>query len=394
MKKVLAIILSLVLVLTLVVAVACDNENFKEVNLEDKETREEFVNALAEKIDRDTLLSGDPTKEGWTFGLEETAKSKLNLDLALTPAQAAAAEEADSSKFTVKGNVELSESAKATVKSNGKADPTVAASLSLSAKGNLEASDNLWALLDTVAQESKINGEDFDLVETVKALVTNFNYSIDAYADNEAALIKLSDGLYNKLPKFVTDMIGSKLIKITYGGSAEAATLSAAEGSDLVADAEKAALKVAINNVIDTVIIPFKISVAVSTTNGYAVKLTVSQQSVLTVLDSALKDLAKDNAALATSIKNAIGADTKIELVVKVDKEGAFSSFSVDSKFSLNLDLTVASVGNVKGTVTLSGSVEVKKFKGTVSKPKNASEYKEIEGISGPDSSDEVVENG
>ena len=394
MKKVLAIILSLVLVLTLVVAVACDNENFKEVNLEDKETREEFVNALAEKIDRDTLLSGDPTKEGWTFGLEETAKSKLNLDLALTPAQAAAAEEADSSKFTVKGNVELSESAKATVKSNGKADPTVAASLSLSAKGNLEASDNLWALLDTVAQESKINGEDFDLVETVKALVTNFNYSIDAYADNEAALIKLSDGLYNKLPKFVTDMIGSKLIKITYGGSAEAATLSAAEGSDLVADAEKAALKVAINNVIDTVIIPFKISVAVSTTNGYAVKLTVSQQSVLTVLDSALKDLAKDNAALATSIKNAIGADTKIELVVKVDKEGAFSSFSVDSKFSLNLDLTVASVGNVKGTVTLSGSVEVKKFKGTVSKPKNASEYKEIEGISGPNSSDEVVENG
>ena len=376
MKKILAIILSLVLVFTLVTVVACnkDEEKFYEVDLTDKDTREDFVNALAEKVDIEKLI-GDPTQEGWAFGLEENVKSKLDLELGVTPDGATSA-------YSGKGTVELSESAKASLKMTS-GMPALAGSVSLAAKGNVELTDNLYDIIGQFSEEvgGLIGDEEFDLAATVKSLITNFDYGVDAYVDNEVALIKISDGLYGKLPKAVTDMLGSKLIKITFGNlmGGDVAMLAAEKGEvGGLPTLDTEDVKEAIDEVIDEVILPFKISVAVSTKNGYAIRLTVSSESVLTILDTAFADL--ENKELVTSIKNAISSDTKFELTARVDANGAFASVGTEYKLGFAVDgLSFDNIGTIKVSASLSGSFELKKFNGTVSKPSNASEYKELD---------------
>lgn len=381
MKKVLAFILSLVLAFTLVAVVACNTQpgggTFKEVDLNDKSTREEFVNTLAEKIDVEKLLGGDPTKEGWTYGLEEKASSKVEFDLSATFAQAAAEAEAKDDKLTAKGNIELSENAKVTYKSNGLSKaPEFAASVSLTAKGKIDLNDNLYALIGSLGEEEF--GEDFDLAAAVKKLIgSNFNYKVDAYVDSEAALISLSDDLYKNLPEFVTEMLGSKNIKVPFGPSASVLA-SEAEGNGLELDKEQ--VKAAINNVIDEYILPFKVSVSVANKNGYALKLTVTKDSVVAVLNTAFSGT--QTPEWVELVKNSIDSGAKLELTVRVDSNGALSSVELESNIKLNLDLTLEGV-NVKGTVSLSGSVELKKFSGKVSKP--SGEFKEIQGFEGSD---------
>ena len=385
MKKILAFVLSLVLALTLVVVVACNGSqpggnSFKEVDLTDQATREEFVNALAEKVDVEKLLNGDPTKEGWTFGVEEKASSKVDFDLSATLGEDA------SEKLTAKGNVELSESAKATYKNNGTGKaPDFAASVSLSAKGKVELNDALYDMIGSLGEEYL---GDFDLVGTIKKLVgSNFNYKVDGYVDSEAALISLSDELYNNLPEVVTGMLGSKNFKIPFGGSSS--TLAAAEtetSSGLELKQED--VKKAINTVIDNFVLPYKISVAVANKNGYALRLTATKASVTAVLSGvpSTTDEAQEEASWMESLLGAIDNDAKVELTVRVDKNGALSSVNLESNVKLNLNMTIEGV-KLSGTVSVSGSVEVKKFNGTVSKPSGT--FTEIKGFEGGSSDDE-----
>lgn len=362
MKKILAFILSLVLVFTLVAFAACSagGNNFKEVDLTDTETREEFVNALAEKVDVNNLI-GNYAAEGWTFGLEEKASTKLAFDkLTVTW---------DEAEFSANGSVELSENAKISVKGNGAiAEPDIAASLSLTAKGNLTLSDSIYDMFDALVEEYSLDSMGIDS-DYLKGLITNFNYSVNAYVDNEVVLISLSESLYNKLPEFITETITSRLIKITLSSLNQPATLDAAPSIDGTAQTE--AIKEAINEVIDEIILPLNLTVSVANSNGYAVRISASKESVAAFVDEVLYD----DEELATAVKQAVG-NFKFELTVRVDKNGAFSSISSESNIKLNLDLTFGDFA-VKGGLTMSASTEIKKFSGKVSKP--TGDYQEVD---------------
>ena len=383
MKKFLAFILSLVLVFTLVAVVACDGpqpggNNFQEVDLEDEtpkddendlSAREKFVNTLAEKVSVDKLV-GDPSEEGWTFGLAETVKSKLNfnVDLAIGGMPAGI--------YTAKGDVTTSQNSKVVFKGNGPdAYPDVMSTSSITAKGNVELSEGVYALLGLFTQQGSMAG--FDLATTLQGLITNFNYSVNAYVDNEVALISLSDGLYNKLPAFVTSILAQK-IKISLAALSGFATYAETDGgsdSDGGADAywglDLEEIKAYINSIIDNVLLQYKISVSVSAVNGYALKFTVTQQSILALLETVSDEFGSDSwvTYAAEVVKQSLGADTKLELVIRLDEEGAFGGMSLESKVSFNFNVEIPNFGTLKATVTATDSVSVKKFSGTITKP-------------------------
>lgn len=362
MKKFLAAILSLVLVLTVVVCVACNSEaggnNFKEVDLTDKETREQFVDALSEKVDTEALI-GNPNEEGWTFGLEEIVTSNLVFDLSMTPAQDAV--------YKVKGNLNLNENVKAKLTSNGATkDPTVAAALTLSAKGNIELSDLVYQLID--GEISDMMGEEISIKDTVQSLITNFNYSVSAYADNEVILANISDSIYGKLPEDIQKMLGSSKIKLPVDVLDELSTYAVMDdsGSDLLG-LNKEEVKQAINQLIDNVLLRYNISVSVATQKGYALRISANQQSILAILNDALADV--DDASLVKTVKDAIGSDTKLELTIRVDENGAFSSISYDTSLQFNLKTTVSGYGEISASVSMSSSFALKKYSGAISKP-------------------------
>ena len=91
--------------------------------------------------------------------------------------------------------------------------------------------------------------------------------------------------------------------------------------------------------------------------------------------------------------ESAIGKETKFELTARVDEAGAFKSVALESTLKLNANLKISNVGTFKVNLSSSGSVELKKFTGTVSKPSNAADYKELEGFQGGDIEDNVWED-
>ena len=373
MKKFLAFMLSCVLVFTLVAFVACSNgtnvggNNFKEVNLEDEATRTEFVNALSAKVDVNALFD-DPTSENWTYGLEQKSTSKVAFDLSLTTVGE------NSTKYSAKGNLQLSETVKASIKNSGKISPDVAASAKISAKGNLNLPDEAYALLGGYNEKiaEMVGVEEFDLAQAVKTLVTNFDYTIEAYADADAALISVSDSLYGKLPEFVTEMLGSRKIKLAYG--AMTSTYAAATSGQPGLDEEE--VKETINEVIDEIILPFKISVSVATHNGYALRITVTKQSILTILDAMVGNGAPEwLTAAKETVEKSLSSDAKFELTVRVDKNGMLAQVAYEFNFKLNVDTTIDGFGAIKGSFSLSSSQELKKFNGKITKPNDA-DYK------------------
>ena len=371
MKKVLAFILSLVLVLGVVVLVACDSQpggnNFKTLDLNDDDTRTEFVNVLAEKVDSEKLF-GDSEQDGWKFGLSENGSSKLGLDLALTPAEGA-------DKLTVKGNVEFKQSAKLTLKKT-EDGISFANSLNATAKGNVDLSENIYALL----------GEETAAI--VKKIITNFNYTVDTYMDEEVALISLSDSLYKNLPEKYKEALGSRKIKIALKSSS---IQTFAEETDGEIDNELEYKKEFINGLIDSYLIPLKISVSVANTNGYAIKFTVTKESVLAVLSSFLPSETEGSdswiVAAINSVASSISDDAKFELIVRIGQDGSFSAFSLTLNCKLTLDFDIPDYGKVTGTVSVNSSVETKKFSGSISKP-NEKDYTEFKGFSSGDNGD------
>ena len=368
MKKFLAIILSLVLVFTLVAFVACDNSTepgggkFHEVDLTNQDTREAFVNALAEQVNVEKQF-GDPTQQGWTYGLEQSESSKFDFDVEYAMAGTTVG------SYTAKGNVELNQLTQATVKNDGSQATEFAVFEKIGLKGNIELSDSIYALLNVLNQQIEIEG--FDLAATVKSAITNFNYEVSAYADRQVALAEISEGLYGKLPTFVTELLGSRKLKFDLTKLLGIATYATEESKGGLEPNPEDVKKV-INTVIDEVLLQYKISVSVATKNGYALRLTATKQSVLAVLNEVLEGV-KDP-ALVASIKSAIGNDTKFELTVRIDEEGAFSSLELASQLSLNLNVASVEIGTIKGKVSVGNSFKISKFEGTISKP-NDSDY-------------------
>lgn len=81
----------------------------------------------------------------------------------------------------------------------------------------------------------------------------------------------------------------------------------------------KDALEV-VNGFIDDVLLRYDVGVAISVTNGYAVKFTLDRQSILAILDDALTD---EQESAKETVKESLAADSMLELIVRVDDEGA-----------------------------------------------------------------------
>ena len=365
MKKFLAVVLSLVLVFTLVAFAACNGgsnvggNNFKTLDLENEATRKEFVDTLAEKADVNKLI-GNPAQEGWTFGLEEKVASKLAFNLDMTP------EDVTDTKLTAKGNVELTESAKVKLTSNGsKAAPDIAASFKLGAKGDADLSEGIYDIINSELDES--------LGAIIKKLATKFNYSLNGYVDKDGALIELSDGLYGNLPENVQDMLGSKKIKLPLDALDATSYAATTDGSDTQADA----IKTYIDTVIVEWLVNFKISVSVATNNsGYALKISANTESIVSLLDYVTYVLSDPEEAdtYREMVSKSI-TDAKFELIVRLDKDGGFSSIKSETSLKLNLDVAIPDFLTVKGTMSVSGSVEISKFSGKITKISDA-DYK------------------
>lgn len=367
MKKFLAFALSIVLLFSVFAFVACKSDEpqgeikgrYKEVNLANEQERKEFVQTLVAQIDEDKLI-GNIEADNWSFGLEEKYSTNLEFDLKAV----VGADSGKSDTYAVNGKLNVRQLAKISLKTNNTNTFPVdfAASISASVKGNVNLPDVIYQ-----------NMEDAELV---RSLISDFDYSLDAYVDNQNAFVSLPEKLVNLLPEGTLPSNKLKLpISSIFGGSAPSPFALSTE--DEILGELDFELEELIADFVD-MCVEYKISVAVSKTNGYAVRLTADKQTVLAIL-RAEEELPEN---IISVIDYNLGNNFKAEVYFAINKDGSFKQISAN----LSLDTTIALSGDafdipdtdISGTVKLNYAFDLLRFDGKIDQPKDADSYYDL----------------
>ena len=84
----------------------------------------------------------------------------------------------------------------------------------------------------------------------------------------------------------------------------------------------------AINGFIDDVLLRYDVAVAFSAVDGFALRFTLSGQSLAAIIDDAFSD---EQPSTKDALKGAFAEDSTFELIVRFDADGSFSSASLKS---------------------------------------------------------------
>lgn len=370
MKKFLAIAASAVLAFGAVALAACEdkqsdgsaeNATYKQVDLSTAEKKSAFVDEVSSKMNVEKLF-GDVNADDFSVGLA--------LDMNF--------------------NSEVSVSAK-----DFPVSPVAKKDLAASAKLNFDESlkvkvsekDCLASSKTNLSFSAKLPDELMDMMGTpdgspewmtiVTSILSGVDYSIDSYLDNEYVYVKCPKSILEKLPEEAQGVLPeSGKIKIPYSDLLNPTLPAIPEG---YAAAPSASLETAIivEQVMD-MLINYNVDIAVSTQNGYAVKLTAQKDALLNILGDATGD------AQAVAMIDQLATFNKcaITAYLAVDNNGAFKEVSV--KFDLDATIKIAAnliqegVPEINGSIKLNTGISVKKFDGKITLPSDLDSYVDI----------------
>lgn len=387
MKKFVAIAASAVLAMSVCAFTACgedDVRNYKytEVDLSTSAKRAEFVDMLVENVDLNKLF-GDINAEDFALGLAMDFDMKLDVN--------ASAKGVDLPSFDkpvdLNAGVEVEISNPGRLKySAGKLESEASTNL----KGGVTVSDEIYTLL------TELTDLDEDTVDTIKSLITKFDYTTRQYCDGEYIYAEYPASLLEDiLPEEVMDQLsflkGGKIklpmdaiiddfpidVSPVLGGSS--ALLSATTVAAAETDPTKAMMKGYVTTVVEY-LYEYKVKVETSTTDGYAIRLSANSSTIW----NAIEEIIPDDEALAV-VGDIVTVNTfDIVACFAVDKEGAFKEVSVSLDIDADVSADLAELLEEEGAPVLEGSAKLslswsfKSYNGKISAPSNPDEYVDL----------------
>lgn len=377
MKKFLAITASAVLAFSAMAFAACGDKKevsaadltYTEVDLSTAEKKSTFVNEITSNVNFDKIF-GDTTDENYSFGL--AADMKYNIDLSAG----------------VKG-FPVSETETKDLSASAKLDFDGSAKVKVSADGSLLGESKTAVKLNATLPEELFAMAEMpeDVEEMVKALINNFDYSMTEYIDNDYLYAQLPQAFMDMLPEEAEGVFpesGKIKIPLQLGGSYTPPTIPDDEDLALfpyAAPVPDSSLDIQTSLIIGQIIElldHYNVKIAVSTENGYALRLTADKDSVMSILG----DVTNDPQTVAMINQLATFNTCALTAYLAVDKDGMFKEVSL----SVDLDATVKIAANLieVGTPEINGALKVKvdlsfkAFNGNITLPSDLDSYVDI----------------
>lgn len=382
MKRFIAVAASAVLALGAFTFAACspvDGEiseqpdgfkDYADVDMSSEEQKQEFVQEISQKLDVNKMF-GNISAEDWAFGLSGKFKISSEANVTLT-----VSEENMTSQIGIEGNISSEQSMKARFSAN-KAENlmpeipgldislpvSVAAEASSSLKGNFVIPNRLY---------NEILPADMLFI---KDLLTDFDYSISQYIDNDniymqlpvAAIEKLPDGMKGVLPENgkVKASLGSLLSGM--GGIVPFAYAELPSSPFDGTDAD-------ILSLLDK----YSIKISVSKDAGYSLKISAGSEAVAAVLADESLGIPEEVVAMINSGVQFNACSVTAYLAV--DENGLFKQANLSINIDLNADISgiPAELTAVKGGFKLSVEMGFAKYDGQVTLPADADTYTDI----------------
>lgn len=372
MKKFLAISASAVLAFSVLAFTACDEKTEKgvedltytEVDLSTEEAKSEFLKEVESKINFETIF-GDTQAEGFNFGF--AADLKLNAEINAT---AKAVDLGNGAKdLTGSAKVELGESVK--YKSSG--DSGLMASQT-TVKYNTNLPEDVYTILGEVGLPEAT-------IELLKAVLPSGNYTVKEYMDDEYAYIEYPESIADLLPEDYAGVLpeGGKL-KMPLGGYDSDDKYYTPYYSVAPYDEDlpyESQTVLGIGQMLE-MLYAYDVKVAVSNENGYAIKLTADEGTIIGIISEATGD-----AQIAAMVEQVATFNTcAITLYLAVDNDGVFKEASVkvnlDATVSMAANLIMEGIPEIVGSVKLNLDFGVKKYDGQVNLPADLDNYVDV----------------
>lgn len=381
MKKFIAVAASAVLAFGAFTFAACnpsDGElskqpdgfkNYEEVDTSSEEKKQEFAQEISQKIDVNKMF-GDVGAENWAFGLSGQFKISSEANVTLT-----VSEENMTSQIVIGGNISSEQTMKSRFTAN-KAENlmpdipgldislpvSVAAEASSSLKGNLEIPDRIY-------------NEFLPEMPFIKDLLTDFDYSISQYIDNDNIYMQLPVAAIEKLPAEMQGVLPENgRVKAPFGallgGMGGLIPSTYAELPEIPSGGED----LDILSLLDK----YSVKVAVSKDAGYSLKLTAGKDVVAAVLADESLGIPQE---VVTMINSGIEFNAcSLTVYLAVDENGLFKQANLSIDIDLNADVSdiPAELTAVKGGFKLSVEMSYAKYDGEVTAPAEPETYTDI----------------
>lgn len=345
MKKFTTLLLSLVLTVVCVLAlVACEQNDgtipgdYKEVDLTDEAQKSELIDSLAEKIQanagdgQQSLVEQFLARTGWKLEAETGVKFNIDVDYMGTDTQAS-------------GDVTTKQSVSFVANVQQGQQPTFAAAGQVRVKGGLQLPAILFA---DVASELPVD-------QLLQAL-SDFDCSANVSTDGHMLYLDLSDDIV----EFVESLGGQISSKLKIDLDSDIMPTAEEQQGDITAE-----LKLQLGQIVE-LLQKYNVGIAVSTEDGWAVRLTASEQT----LSSILADPDIIPPVYASILSSVNFAKCEAELYIAFDDNGLLKQVSskanIEASISYSGDVTAPAVN---GSVTLTATQQLTQFTGTVSLP-------------------------
>lgn len=377
MKKFLAITASAVLAFSTLAFAACGekkeesvaNLTYTEVDLSSAEKKSAFVNEVANNVNFDTMF-GDTTAENYFFGL--AADMKYNIDLS-----------AGVKDFPV------SETETKDLSASAKFDFDGSAKVKVSADGSLLGESKTAVKLNATLPEELFAMSEMpeDVEAMVKALIDNFDYSLTEYIDNNYLYAQLPQAFMDMLPEEAESTFpesGKIKIPLQFDGIDNPPIITGDEDLALfpfAAPVPDFSLDIQTSLIIGQVIElldHYNVKIAVSTENGYALRLTADKDSVMSILG----DVTNDPQTVAMINQLATFNTCALTAYLAVDKDGMFKEVSlrVDLDATVKIAANLIEVGSpeINGALKVNVDLSFKSFNGNITLPSDLDSYVDI----------------
>ena len=388
MKKFIAIVASAVLAMSAFSLVACDNTNdddsialpsapsgnYEEVDTTDTAKKEEFLNTVTTKFDVNKMF-GDVESADWSFGLASDINAKVE---ASVTEHNIPTDDYKISDITVSGNVSAASSSKIKVSAN--TDPNallpfkIAASADANIKGNINLPDSIYEGMGKQA-------------DTVKSLISNFDYTTKTYLDNEYLYASLPAKLVSYLPAGLPANGKIKMpIDNIFGDKREENNSSYNElATKLIDGTIDGSVKIDVTKYVTMmldVLAQYKVSVSVSTDNGYTVKLNAGLDCVFEIVANLI-----GNGVTADTVAHLVGSYGKvrtcnIEAYLSVDSDGLFSGLGIGLDIAASAKIQIGNLGayspSLSGSLSVQYGLNFSRFYGEITLPSDLNSYVDV----------------
>lgn len=370
MKKFLAIAASAVLAFGMVAFVACEDKEaggsaesatYKQVDLSTAEKKRAFVDEVSSKMDVEKLF-GDVSADDFSVGLalDMNFKSEVSVSAKDFPVSPVAKKDlAASAKLNFDESLKIKASEKDRLASSK-------ANVSFSAK----LPDELMDMMGTPDGAP-------EWMTLVTSLLSGFDYSLNSYLDNEYVYVQYPQNILEMLPEEAQGVLPeSGKVKIPYADLLNPSYPAIPEG---YATASSASTETAlIVEQVMEMLINYNVDIAVSTENGYAVRLTAQKDALLNILG----DVTGDTQTVAMIDQFATFNTCAITAYLAVDNDGAFKEVSVkvdlDATIKIAANLIQQGIPEINGSIKLNTGISVKKYDGKITLPSDLDNYIDI----------------